>query len=130
MRPRHPVPNGRRLLTGSLLALGALVLPTTQGHARPATCLTSDEGEFRCDFRPTARDGSFEITAPGKPAYRLVVDSPGEAFGFVTIGGKSIPLPGRYRASTGDPGCWVNDSTSTRICARSGPAMAPAPRGR
>lgn len=130
MAARDPIPTNGRLLTGSLLVLGAILVPTAHAQARPATCVTSDEGEFKCDFRPTAPNGSFEITAPGRPTYRLLVESPGIAFGFVTLGGKSVPLPGRYRPSGNDPGCWVNDSTSTRICARGGRPMAPARRGR
>lgn len=39
-------------------------------------------------------DGSFEISAPGKPTYGLMLDERGIAFGF------------------------VNDSTGTKICVR------------
>jgi hypothetical protein len=87
-------------------------------EARPATCFTTDEGTFRCQFRTTGSDGSFVISAPGKPTYRLNMSEPGVAYGFVTIGKRNIALPGRYLRSNGEPGCWVNDSTGAKVCAR------------
>jgi hypothetical protein len=100
-------------LTGAALYL---VLGAT-ADARPARCFTTDEGSFRCDFRMTDRDGSFEISAPGKPSYVLTMDQKDAAFGFVNLGGRNTPLPGRYLRSKTERGCWVNDTTAAKICA-------------
>jgi hypothetical protein len=93
-----------------------LVLSAT-AEARPARCFTTDEGRFRCDFRMTDRDGSFQISAPGKPSYILRIDQEGVAFGFANLGGRNTPLPGRYLRSKTERGCWVNDTTAAKICA-------------
>lgn len=99
------------LLAAALLCLGQAA------EAKPARCFSSDEGEYRCDFVATDRDGSFEISAPGKPTYILVMEAPGVASGFANYGDRNVFLPGRYRRSKADPACWINDSTNTRICA-------------
>ena len=101
------------------LSFGIVALCSTMGvaEARPARCYTTDEGSFACQFRATARDGSFEISARGKPTYLLNMAEPGIAHGFVTLGGRNVSLPGRYRRSRTDPACWVNDATQARICA-------------
>ena len=96
----------------------ALCCLTYAADANSARCTTSDEGSFSCQFRATAPDGSFEISAPGKPTYVLTMEEPGIAYGFVNLGGRNVPLPGRYLRSRSEPGCWVNDSTATKICAR------------
>ena len=101
------------LLTGAALYL---VLGAT-AEARPARCFTTDEGSFSCDFRMTDRDGSFQISAPGKPTYILTIDQKDVAFGFVNLGGRNTPLPGRYLRSKTEGGCWVNETTSAKICA-------------
>ena len=80
-------------------------------HAKPARCSTTDDGSYNCDFQPDGRDGSFTVSAPGKPTYTLTVTEPGVAFG-------SVSLPGRYLRSRSEPGCWVNDSTGAKLCAR------------
>lgn len=100
-----------------LLCVAALCAATGVAGAKPARCFTRDDGSFPCQFTATARDGSFEISARGKPSYRLNVSEPGIAYGFSTIGGRNVPLPGRYLRSRTDPACWVNDSTRARICA-------------
>ena len=87
------------------------------GDARPARCFTTDEGSFPCDFRVTGSDGSFQISAPGKPTYILTISEKDIAFGFVNLGGRNTPLPGRYLRSKTERGCWVNDTTSAKICA-------------
>lgn len=96
----------------------ALCTAIAVAQARPARCTTTDEGSYACEFRSTGTDGSFEISARGKPTYSLTVDSPGVAFGFVNLGGRNTALPGRYKRSTSEPGCWVNDTTSAKICAQ------------
>jgi hypothetical protein len=101
-----------------VLAVSALCLVMAGGaEARPARCFTTDEGNFRCDFRATDRDGSFEISARGKPTYSLTISEKDVAFGFVNLGGRNTSLPGRYLRSRTDRACWVNDTTSARICA-------------
>jgi len=104
--------------TGGLIAITALCLTICPAQARPAKCFTTDDGDFACDFQSTARDGSFRISARGKPSYLLNVDAPDTAYGFVNVGNRNTALPGRYLRSKTDPGCWINDLTSTKICAR------------
>ena len=95
-----------------------LLAATDLAQAKPARCFTTDDGEFGCDFRMVDRDGSFAISAAGKPTYILNMSGPGVAYGFTQIGSKSIPLPGRYLRDPADGACWVNDATKTKICAR------------
>ncbi len=89
-------------------------------QAKAARCSTSDDGAYKCEFRRTDSNGSFQISAPGKPTYILNVEEPDIAYGFGTFerGGRNVSLPGRYLRSKVDPGCWVNDTTSANICAR------------
>ena len=107
----------RKSAASVFLAAVALCAAIAVAQGRPARCFTTDEGSFACDFRSTGPDGSFEISAPGKPTYSLVIDTPGFAFGYVKLGGRNTALPGRYRRSPNDAGCWVNDTTSAKICA-------------
>jgi hypothetical protein len=109
-----------RLRVGaSGLACFALVLCVAfDADAKAARCNTTDDGTYECQFRITDTDGSFEISAPGKPRYMLNMVQPGVAFGFVNFGARNISLPGKYLRSKSDPDCWINDSTSTSICAR------------
>ena len=86
-------------------------------QAKSARCFTTDDGEFSCNFRVTDRDGSFEISAAGKPTYTLNMTEPGVAFGFTQMGPRSIPLPGRYLRDTNDRACWINDATQAKLCA-------------
>ncbi|NZD66184.1 hypothetical protein HX900_34615 [Rhizobium sp. WYCCWR 11290] len=86
-------------------------------HAKPARCFTTDDGQFRCEFLTTDRNGSFVISASGKPTYRLNTAGPGVAYGFVVIGTKYISLPGRFLRDANEPACWVNEATQTKICA-------------
>lgn len=102
---------------GGFAALAALCCPGGAAEAKAARCFTSDDGSFSCQFRPMGRDGSFEISAPGKPTYVLTMAEPGVALGFVDFGSRGIALPGRYLRSRSEPGCWVNDSTKAKICA-------------
>ena len=99
------------------LAVAILCFSISAGEARPARCFTSDESNFQCEFRATDRDGSFEISAPSKPTYILTLAEPGVAYGFVNLGTRNVPLPGRFLRSRSETGCWVNDSTATKICA-------------
>ena|ERR1700752_3399684 len=109
------LPAARRLL--ALLAIITTCCWSIAGHARPADCFTTDEGNYACDFRATGEDGSFEISAPGKPTYILNVEEPGVAVGFLGIGGRNTALPGQYKRR-GESACWVNTITRAEICAR------------
>lgn len=101
------------------IAAGLTLALAGTAAAKDATCFTTDDGKYPCEFTSTAADGSFEISAPGKPTFALVMSGPGVAYGFGTYepGGKSVSLPGSYSRSSADPACWDNDTTSTQICA-------------
>lgn len=102
-----------------LAALGAALLAAAPAFAKDATCFTTDDGEYPCRFVATAKDGSFEISAKGKPTFAVVIDSPGVAwvYGTFEAGGRSVPLPGPYTRSVEDGACWENADTETKICA-------------
>ncbi|HEX2216187.1 MAG TPA: hypothetical protein VHG27_05775 [Xanthobacteraceae bacterium] len=86
-------------------------------EAKPARCFTTDDGNYDCRFVATDRDGSFEISARGKPTYVLTTIEPGVATGFVNLGARNVALPGRFLRSKRDRACWENDTTGVRICA-------------
>lgn len=108
----------RLAVAATIILAAAAFCFATIAEAKPARCFTTDEGSYSCRFRATGRDGSFEISAPGKPTYILNMIEPGVASAYVTIGGRNISLPGRYLRSQTEPGCWVNDATRAKICAR------------
>ena len=107
-----------RIALATALCVAPLFAASGLAEAKPARCFTTDDGEFACDFRVTNRDGSFTISAPGKPTFILNMSGAGAAYGFMQIGSKSIPLPGRYLRDPADGACWMNDATKTKICAR------------
>jgi hypothetical protein len=103
------------------LALGlAAALYCTMGvsEARPARCSASNEGNvtYRCRFIPRDRNGSFQISAPGRPTFILNIVEQGIAEGFVNFGGLQISL-GRYTRDQNQPACWVSDLGRGSICA-------------
>ena len=100
------------------LAAALLCAAIVSADARPARCFTTDDGNYACNFQSTGSDGSFEISARGKPTYSIEIESADVAFGFLKIGGRSTALPGRYKRDPADRACWVNDTTSAKICAR------------
>lgn len=106
----------RRFIVPGVLA-AALAAGSLPASAKPARCFTTDDGYFPCDFKGLDRQGSFEITARGYPVYTLWVERPGFAAGFVTLGGRSVALPGMYVRQGDDRACWSNPETGTRICA-------------
>jgi len=95
----------------------AFFVLTSATEARPAQCFTTDDGTYACQFVATDRQGSFRMSAQGKPTILLNVDQPGTAFGFANFGSRNVALPGRYRRSKTDPACWVNDATAAKVCA-------------
>jgi hypothetical protein len=110
------MPAAKRMI--ALLAIAVACCWSTAPQARPANCSTTDDGNYACDFRPTGTDGSFQISAPSKPTYILNMEEPGVASGYLGLGGRNTPLPGRYLRSKTEPGCWINSSTRAKICAR------------
>jgi hypothetical protein len=102
-----------RILVGSV----ALVVLSSGAEARPARCFTTDDGTYACQFVATDRQGSFRISAQGKPTILLTVDQPGTALGFANFGTRNVALPGRYLRSKTDPACWVSDATRDKVCA-------------
>ena len=101
------------------VSVAGLCLPPAAAEAKSARCFTSVDGEYDCTFVATDTKGSFEISAPDKPTFTLLITEPDIAFGYGDYGGEghNVMLPGRFLRSEDDPGCWVNDDTGTQICA-------------
>jgi hypothetical protein len=106
-----------RTILFAMASCAALLLHAATTQAKPARCFTTDDGHYPCDFRGFGGDGSFVISAPGKPTFSLTMERRGVAYGTINIYGKATALPGRYFRSKADPACWVNDATNTKICA-------------
>ncbi len=105
-----------------LTIVAALTISTafTQGAAaKMAKCFSSDDGgNYACNFEALDKNGSFRISAPGKPTFTVEIDQPGVAFVFADFGtGRNVALPGPYVRSVEDPACWVNKETKTDLCA-------------
>lgn len=102
-----------------LAATAAAFLAATPALAKDARCFTTDDGEYPCAFEMTAKDGSFRISAEGKPTFEVVMEGDGVAlvYGTYEVGGRSVALPGEYVRADDDPACWDNADTQTRICA-------------
>lgn len=100
-------------------ALAVAVLASGPAWAKDARCFTTDDGEYDCAFKALDSDGSFEISAPGKPTSSLWLDGSGTASASADYAGDghSTSLPGTYTRATDDPGCWQNSDTETEICA-------------
>ena len=100
-----------------LFAAVALWALSGAATAKSARCFTTDDGEYDCTFSKIDHKGSFDIAAPGKPTFSLIMDEPGVASGYADFGEGSIFLPGKFLRSESDPACWVNDETGSRLCA-------------
>lgn len=102
--------------TTILIVALALAVPALGAEVR---CYTSDDGAYDCRFERLDGQGSFRISAPGKPSFEVWIDAPGEATvgAIFEPGGRSVPLPGPYFRSRADGACWVSAATSTEICA-------------
>lgn len=99
------------------LATTLLLAVASVATAKPAQCFTTDEGTYPCEFELVEFNGSFSLSAPGKPTYMLIFDAPGYAYGFVNFGDRNIALPGPYKRDTDDPACWANLEIDAKICA-------------
>lgn len=108
----------KRLKAVAFVSVFGLIF-TSGVTAKDATCYTSDDGEYECDFQRLDEAGSFRISADGMPTFEVWIEAPGEAFVGATFepGGRSVPLPGTYIRSKKDGACWVSDATDTEICA-------------
>ncbi len=106
-----------RFVFGVTIAVMVSVAMPVQ--AKDASCFTTDDGEYPCMFEMTAKDGSFRISAAGKPTFEVVMEGDGVAlvYGTYERGGRSVALPGEYVRADDDPACWDNADTQTRICA-------------
>lgn len=105
-------------LFASLIALTPLATLPARADAKLARCFTTDDGYYDCHIKMTNKDGSFEISAPKKPRYGLIVDEPGVAFAFVMRStGRNVALPGKFKRNKQDLACWYNAETRVRICA-------------
>lgn len=102
-------------------AIATAVLLTGAGSAlaKDATCYTTDDGEYECAFESLDADGSFRISAPGRPTFELWIDAPGRGYVTATFekDGRAVALPGVYLRSEEDGACWVSDATATELCA-------------
>jgi len=105
-------------LLGGAAATVVLAWAAFPAHAKPARCFTTDDGEYACEFRALDPNGSFQISAPGKPTFSLWMESRGVAAAFANFGDRDVALPGQYHRRKDDPACWANPDTDTRICAR------------
>ena len=101
----------------AVLALVFLVL-SQAAFAKPARCFTTDDGYYDCEFTAIEGDGSFIISAKGRPTFTLLVEGPGVATGFADFGtGRNVSLPGPFYRSKQDGACWVSSATNSAICA-------------
>ena len=100
-----------------LVSVAMLIGAADLAQARPAKCFATDEGHYACDFTPMGSDGSFRISARGKPTYTLTMIGGGVATGFVNLTGRNVALPGQFRRTPRDRACWANNATGVRICA-------------
>lgn len=102
-----------------LCALLIGMLAVGPAWAKDARCYTTDDGEYDCVFKPLDSDGSFEISAPGKPTFSIYMDGSGTASASADYAGDghSTGLPGTFTRASDDPACWENSDTETEICA-------------
>ncbi|MEF2553784.1 hypothetical protein VQ042_20975 [Aurantimonas sp. A2-1-M11] len=108
--------NARGIGVAALVAAGVIFLGQGGAVADPADCFATDDGYFDCDFQIRDSAGRFTISGP-VATYLLLIDSPGYASGFVSLGNRNIPLAGKFVRERADPACWANAETDTRICA-------------
>jgi hypothetical protein len=107
-----------RFATLLLLAMAPGMISGT-ANAKDAKCFTTDDGNYPCSFESTGENGSFQISAEGKPTFQLEIDADGTAFGYGQFEpeGNFVPLPGQYTRDESDGACWNNADTDTKICA-------------
>src|SRR4051794_19421488 len=117
--PLFRSPPMSRVFAAAVASIAGLSLLVSVAAAKSARCFTTDDGEYDCTFVATDADGGFEISAPGKPTFFLLMTEPGvaSAYGDYSGDGHNVMLPGSFLRSEDDPACWENAETETKICA-------------
>lgn len=106
-----------RIAACATLAVAALAL-SAPAEAKQARCYNTDDGWYACEFRQFGGDGSFTVSAPGRPSYTVSMIERGySADGFANYGQGNFALPGVFYRSSEDRACWVSDATGFAICA-------------
>ena len=102
--------------SASVLAYVSATVPTI-ADAKLARCFTTEDGYYDCAIKAIDQNGSFEISAPRKPRYELIMDEPGLASVFVARAtSRNIALQGKFKRNKQDLACWYNAETRLRIC--------------
>ncbi len=103
-------------LTIILFAIAMIVADAA--HAQLAKCFSSDDGGYyQCEYQAIGTNGSFVISAAGKPTYTFNILKPGVAKVTMKIGTKpEEDFPGQFVPFEGQPGCWFNRETKTDLC--------------
>jgi hypothetical protein len=99
-----------------IAVFSALFVMASFAQAKSARCFTTDDGSYKCDFKRTRKDGSFEIKAKGKPSFNVIMEKPGFASVYINIGGRGIPINGMYVRQSDDGACWSNSEQNTKLC--------------
>ncbi|MCF3934206.1 hypothetical protein L1787_12390 [Acuticoccus sp. M5D2P5] len=105
-----------RILIAAATVCASAALSLASADAKQARCLTTDNGSYPCTFEQFGGDGSFDVSAPMKPTYTIMMFDQGVADGFADYGDRKVPLPGPFYRSNRDRACWVSDSTDFAIC--------------
>lgn len=105
-----------RIAAIAALAAGATVL-AAPSEAKQARCYNTDDGWYACQFQQFGGDGSFTVSAPGRPSYTLSMIRRGVAEGFADYGDGNFFLPGTFYRSQQDRACWESDATGFTLCA-------------
>jgi len=100
----------------ALVAVAAATL-AAPAEAKQARCYNTDDGWYACQFRQFGGDGSFTVSAPGRPSFTISMVGRGVADGFADYGDGNIFLPGTFYRSDEDRACWISDATNFAICA-------------
>ncbi len=100
-----------------LLLFLAILIYAVSAKAEPGRCFKTGLGDYACEINLLEFNGSFAISAPGKPTYSIVFDGLDFAFGFVNEGDGNRVMAGIYRREEENPSCWANVQSDDRICA-------------
>jgi len=103
-------------LAAAAAAVAAVAL-SVPAQAKQARCYNTDDGWYACEFRQFGGDGSFTVSAPGRPTYTISMIRRGVAEGFADYGNGNLFLPGTFYRSQQDRACWQSDATGFAVCA-------------
>ncbi|SNY93883.1 hypothetical protein SAMN04515647_4204 [Cohaesibacter sp. ES.047] len=97
---------------------GFVVGAAGAAEARPAECYTSTQRYYSCDVKNHGSDGSFTITARGRPTITLDILKNGKsARGHIDFNdGRYRAMPGLYFRTADEPECWTNSASVARVC--------------